>query len=71
MSNSNKINKEEKEWTVKILGYVTVFDETKEGAEDWVFKNIDAGLVEITAEDAESSEEGGHGRYHMDLYDSH
>ena len=32
----------EKEWTVEISGCMTVFDETKEGAEDWVFRNIDA-----------------------------
>ena len=44
----------EKEWTVKIVGYVTVFDETKEGAEDWVMNNIDAGLVEITAEETKA-----------------
>ena len=44
----------EKEWTVKIVGYYTVFDETKEGAEDWVRNNIDAGLVEITAEETKA-----------------
>tara|TARA_Y100000593_G_scaffold36553_1_gene71037 strand:+ start:392 stop:535 length:144 start_codon:yes stop_codon:yes gene_type:complete len=45
------MNENEKEWTVKIVGYVTVMDETKEGAEEWVFNNLDAGLVEITAKE--------------------
>ena len=46
----------EKEWTVDIVGQVTVYDETKEGAEEWVASNINIDWFDIKAEDNDSEE---------------
>ena len=40
-----------KEWTVTIMGEVTVYDATKEGAEQWVADNLSSFNIDIQAED--------------------
>ena len=47
----------EKEWEVTISGTTTVYDETKEGAEQWVAHNLDQCHLDIEAEDNETAEE--------------
>tara|TARA_B100001123_G_C15316598_1_gene1026318 strand:- start:2246 stop:2416 length:171 start_codon:yes stop_codon:yes gene_type:complete len=47
----------EKEWTVTVTAKAIVYDETKEGAEQWVAHNLDEMSFDIEAEDNETSEE--------------
>ena len=47
----------EKEWTVTVSGEMIVYDETKEGAEQWVAHNLDEMSFDIEAEDNETPEE--------------